>query len=238
MTVKGFNKPPHTALLKLSGAVFAPPHGRGLQARPLQRIAEDLVQAQQAGTRLGVVVGGGNFWRGRDVDFIDRISADHIGMLGTIANGLALQAGLRQLGVDSLVQSAVAVALADPIHPQRAKAALAQGKIVIFVGGTGNPLVSTDTAAAVRAVEIGAEVLLKGSNVDGVYDADPNQNPEAKRYATLHLDEALSQQLNVMDLGAFEICRQHRVPILVFDVCASGNVARALRHPKIGTLIT
>ena len=238
MTDKRVKTPPDTALLKLSGAVFAPQQGQGLDAQSLQRIAQELIQIQHMATRLGIVVGGGNFWRGRDIDFIDRISADHIGMLGTVINGLALQAALRQLGQDSIVQSALPMALADPIRPQRAKAVLDQGAIVIFVGGTGNPLVSTDTTAAVRAVEIGAALLLKGSNIDGVYDDDPKQNPQARRFEQVSFGDVLTRQLKVMDLGAFEICRQHHVPILVFDARPPGNLIRALRQPQIGTLIS
>lgn len=216
---------------------MGPEQGKGLEAASVRRIAQELEQLRQRGVKLGVVVGGGNFLRGRDVDFLDRISADHIGMLSTVLNGLALQAVLEQRGVDCQIQSALPVAFTIPINPKQARQALAEGKVVIFVAGTGNPLVSTDTAAAIRAVEIGAELLLKATYVDGVYDQDPAQDPNAKRFERLTFAEVIERRLNVMDLAAFDLCRQHSIPILVFDVQVPGNLNQSISDASIGTLI-
>lgn len=229
---------PNTVLVKLTGDVFAPPEGQGLWPPGLQRLAHELAGLQRRGLRVGVVVGGGNVMRGRNSAFIDRISADQIGMLGTAINGLALRAALEAEGVVAHVQSAVPLAFAEPVDGRRARQHLARGEVVVFVAGTGNPLVSTDTAAAVRAVEIGADLLLKGSNVDGVYDGDPQALCGAKKFQRLTFAEVLERRLRVMDLGAFDLCAQHGVRVMVFDVRVSGSLAAALDTPQIGTLIS
>lgn len=232
-----FPTPPETVLLKLGGEALQPDRERGLGRQALQRVARQLVTLCSQGVRLGVVVGGGNWWRGRDVAFIDRVSADQMGMLATALNGLALRAALEREGQACLVQSAIPLAFCDPLDSRRAKQALSQGGVVIFVGGTGNPLVSTDTAAALRAVELGAEVLLKATTVDGVYDQDPRSHPEAVRYSQLSFNEVLEKRLEVMDLAAFDLCQQHRVPIVVFDFKGADNLHNVVKNPAVGTLI-
>jgi len=232
-----FSTPPKTVLLKLGGEALQPDQQRGLGRQALQRMVRQLVTLCGQGVHLGVVVGGGNWWRGRDVAFIDRVSADQMGMLATALNGLALRAALEQEGQACLVQSAIPLAFCDPLDSRRAKQALSQGSVVIFVGGTGNPLVSTDTAAALRAIELGAEVLLKATTVDGVYDRDPRSYPEAVRYSQLSFDEVIEKRLDVMDLAAFELCRQHRVPIVVFDFKGADDLHNVVKNPAVGTLI-
>lgn len=213
------------------------PAEKGIDAESYHRIAQEIAQLNAQGVRLGIVVGGGNFLRGRDVAFIDRISADRVAMTSTILNGLALQAALEQKGVGSIVQSPLTFALTDLVHPRRAREALDQGKVVVFCGGVGEPLVSSDMAAAVRAVEIGADLLIKASNVDGVYDKDPNQHPSAKRFETLSFEQVMEHRYPVMDLVAFDICCKQQLPILVFDVRVPDNLTQVLQHPEIGTLI-
>jgi len=223
-------------LLKLGGEALGPNDGFGLHPEAFERVADALCQAREHAP-LGVVVGGGNLCRGRDASFMDRVSADQVGMLATALNALTLRAALEARGVEALVQSAAPIAFTDALDPRRARRALAGGAIVIFAGGTGNPLVSTDTAAAIRAVEIDAERLLKATDVDGVYSDDPQQNPAATRYARLGFDEVLEKPLRVMDLAAFELCRQHGVPIQVFSVRPPDNLVRAVRDSGVGTLI-
>ncbi len=223
-------------LLKLGGEALGPDDGVGLHPEAFERVADALRQALEHAP-LGVVVGGGNLCRGRDAAFMDRVSADQVGMLATALNALTLRAALEARGLAALVQSAAPIAFADALDPRRARRALADGAIVIFAGGTGNPLVSTDTAAAIRAVEINAKRLLKATYVDGVYSDDPRTNPAATRYERLGFDEALEKRLRVMDLAAFEICHRHGVPIQVFDVRPPGNLARAVRDDRVGTLI-
>lgn len=229
---------PQTILLKLGGEALGPSQGAGVDPRAVARLASEIAEVRRRGVDVGVVVGGGNLWRGREVTFLDRVSADQVGMLATALNGLVLRAALERQGAQSVVQSAIALAFADPLDPQRARAALGAGKVVIFIGGTGNPLVSTDTAAAIRAVEIGAQRLLKATTVDGVYDRDPDRHPDAQRFDALSFDEALKQRYRVMDLAAFELCQRHGVPILVFDVRPRGSLVRALDDPSVGTLIS
>lgn len=229
--------PPSTILLKLGGEALAPSSGQGLDATALQRIAGEIAQLRDLDVRLGVVVGGGNFLRGRDAAFLDRVSADQIGMLATALNGLALQSVLEQRGVPCIVQSALPIAFTDPLHPRRARHMLTQGNVILYVAGTGNPLFSTDTAAAIRAVELGADVLLKGSYTDGIYDRDPKRSPKAKRYARIGFKEAIDKRLQVMDVAAFDLCSRHRLPIVVFDVRVPGNLIKAVLEPGIGTRV-
>lgn len=231
------SRKPRTILLKLGGEALAPASGQGLDAGALDRIAREIAQLVELGVRLGVVLGGGNFLRGRDTAFLDRISADQIGMLATALNGLALQSALEQHGVSCVVQSALPIAFTDPVHPRRARQRLSEGCVVLYVGGTGNPLVSTDTAAAVHAVELGAEILLKGSYTDGVYDKDPKRHPAAKRYAAISFEQAIQDRLKVMDLAAFELCSRSRMPILVFDVRVPGNLIKAAAGRAVGTRV-
>lgn len=224
-------------MLKLSGEVLGGDAERGINAESFHRIADEIAQLNSQGIRLGIVPGGGNFLRGRDVAFIERVSADRVAMTSTILNGLALQAALDQKGIESIIQCPFSFAFADPINPRRARQALDQGQVVIFVGGVGEPLVSTDMASAIRAVEIKAQLLLKASNIDGVYNKDPDKHPDAKRFETVSFEEVIENRLQVMDLVAFDICCQQQIPILVFDVRTPGNMTQVMENPKLGTLI-
>jgi len=187
--------------------------------------------------RLAIVVGGGNFIRGAQLKDFDRVVADQMGMLATVLNGMALRQSLESRGLSVILQSAVPVAYAQPLDPISARHALSEKKIVIFAGGTGNPFVTTDTAAAIRASEIGAKVLLKATDVPGVYSADPKKNPKAKLYRELTIDEAIEKRLNVMDLTALTICRENKITIKVFDVFRPGNLEKIIRGEPIGTTV-
>ncbi len=186
---------------------------------------------------LAVVVGGGNILRGARSGWLDRIDADELGMLATVLNGLVLRSYLERAGRDVLVQSAVSTQLTEPVSPRRAKRALSDGAIVIFVGGTGNPLVTTDTAAAIRAVSIDAELLAKASNVPGVFSADPKSGAPARLIPELSYDEFLEHRYGVMDLAAVEICKEHGIPIEVFDFGEEDALSRLAAGKRVGTLI-
>lgn len=219
-------------LLKLSGEVLGGASGTGLDPEALSRVAKEIKEASETKTEIAIVVGGGNFFRGLSEKGhkMDRVSADYIGMLGTVMNALALKDFLTAEGVAAEVMSAVEMPrLANLVQPMKAKRWLAKGKIVIFAGGTGHPFFSTDTTAALRAAEIGAEVVMKGTKVDGVYTADPMKDPAAKRLPTLTYDEVLEKRLNVMDLTSITMCRQNGIKIMVFDMRAPGNIAKVLR---------
>ena len=226
------------ALLKLSGTAF----GRtGLERESLEYVAAELAAALSLSSvevELGVVVGGGNLVRGRDLPQMDRATADQMGMLATVINGLALQEALFQRGIPAVLQSAVAVPWAEPVHPHKAREALSQKHIVIFAGGTGNPFVTTDTAAAIRAAEISAEVLLKATDVDGVYTADPKRDPSARRIPSLTYERAIHERLGVMDLAALALCEQYEIPIVVFDFFQEGNLRKVLEGEEIGTRVS
>ncbi len=220
-------------LIKLSGEAL----GRaGLDPRALESISEQLCAAHRL-AQIAVVIGGGNFIRGASLAGLDRVVADQMGMLATVLNGMALRYSLESKGIAVLLQSAIPVAYAAPLDPIEARRALAEKKLVIFAGGTGNPFVTTDTAAAIRASEIGAKVLLKATDVPGVYSADPKKNPKAKLYTELTLDEALEKRLHVMDLTALTICRDNKITIRVFDVFGPGNLEKAVRGEPIGTVV-
>jgi uridylate kinase len=226
-------------LLKLSGDAFAPqdraygisPEATGLLARQLQEVAA-------LGVEMAVVVGGGNIWRGRDAPGIDRARADYMGMLATVMNALALQDALEKLGVVTRVQTAISMAqIAEPYIPLRAIRHLEKGRIVIFAAGFGAPYFSTDTTAAQRALEIKAEALLKGTKVDGVYDADPNRDPGARRFESIGYTEFLTLGLRVMDATAISLCRENGLPIIVFNFRKAGNIKRVLMGERVGTLV-
>lgn len=222
-------------MLKLSGEALG---ASGLDPAALDSITDQIERVHEVGVEIAIVIGGGNFIRGAQLLHIDRVVADQMGMLATVLNGLALRQSLENHGVPVLLQSAVATAYTEPLDPRRARQALSEKKIVIFAGGTGNPFVTTDTAAAIRASEIGAQVLLKATDVPGVYSADPKKNPKAKIYRELTLDEAIAKRLNVMDLTALAICRENKIPIRVFDVFRAGNLERIVRGEPIGTEVT
>ena len=189
--------------------------------------------------QVGIVVGGGNFWRGRSSGEMDRTKADHMGMLATVMNAIMLQDTLIQMGLDARVLTAVRTEpFAEYYMKDRAVRYLEEGKVCIFGAGTGNPLFSTDSGAALRAVEIGADVILKATNVDGVYNKDPGKNPDAVKYDVLSLDEAIEKNLKVMDAAAFSICRENNMKILVFNLNDFDNIIRAVEGENIGTLVS
>ena len=227
-------------LLKLSGEVFG--GGKvGVDPDVVRGIARQIAAAVREGIEVAVVVGGGNFFRGAELQQkgMDRSRADYIGMLGTVMNCLALQDFLEKEGIDTRVQSAITMGqVAEPYIPRRAIRHLEKGRVVIFGAGAGMPYFSTDTVAAQRALEIGAQVILMGKKgVDGVYDADPAKHPDAVRYDRLSYDEFLSRGLKVADATAISLCRDNRLPIVVFNMTAEGNIARAVHGEKIGTVI-
>jgi len=226
-------------LLKLSGDAFAP-EGRdyGISADAVALLARQLADVVEQGVQTAVVVGGGNIFRGRDAPEMDRARADYMGMLATVMNALALQDGLERIGVTTRVQTAIAMAqIAEPYIPLRGIRHLEQGRIVIFAAGLGRPFFSTDTTAAQVALEIHAEAILKGTRVDGVYDSDPNVNPDAVRFDHLEYIEVLKRGLQVMDATAISLCMENKLPIIVFDYRLDGNIMRALMGEPIGTVV-
>ena len=209
--------------------------------KPWGSMAAQIREVRDLGVQVVIVVGGGNIFRGLSGSKrgIERATGDYMGMLATIINGLALQDALEKIGVPTRVQSAISMAqVAEPFIRRRAVRHLEKGRVVIFGGGTGNPYFSTDTAAALRANEIGAEVVLKATKVDGIYDSDPKQNPKAKRYSQIQYAEALRQQLKVMDSTAFSLCMDNKMPIVVFDLFRPHNLKRVVMGEKVGTLVT
>jgi uridylate kinase len=228
------------ALLKLSGEFLAGPSGFGVSPDATTALAREIAPAVASGVQLALVVGGGNFWRGaQHGSHMDPATADYVGMLGTVMNAIALQDALEGQGVDTRVQSAVTIQeVAEPYIRRRALRHLEKGRVVIFAAGTGNPFFTTDTAAALRALEIEAEVVLMAKNkVDGVYDDDPNRNPLARRYRTLAYLDVLNDGLTVMDATAVSLCMQRELPVTVFDIFTSGNLQRLLAGEEIGTRI-
>ncbi len=226
-------------LLKLSGEALAGSKGTGFDEATIASICAGIKEAHDLGVQIGIVVGGGNFWRGRSSGKMDRMDADKIGMLATVMNALAVKDALRQQGVPAVVMtSAVMPQVAEIFTSDKAIAALEAGTVVVFGGGTGNPIFSTDTASALRALEIGADAMLKATMVDGVYDKDPHKYPDAVRYETLTFTRVLDERLAVMDSTAASLCRDNALPILVFDMGDGSNIARAVRGEKIGTLVS
>ncbi len=226
------------AVLKLSGEGLAGNDGR-LDPGIVDALASDLREAHAAGKQIAVVVGGGNYLRGNRLAGINRAVADQMGMLATAMNGLALQDVLEQKGIATRVQSAVAMPdFCEPFIRRRCIRHLEKQRVVILVAGTGNPFFTTDSAAALRASEIGADRLLKATQVDGVYTADPKLDPKARRYDRLSWRDVIEKDLKVMDTAAIAICRENKIPIVVFDLHARGNLVRALRGENVGTLIS
>jgi uridylate kinase len=227
-------------LLKLSGEAFAGGGGLGIDPSIVQHIAKAVAEVTREGVQVAVVCGGGNMFRGAQMSArgMDRARGDYMGMLGTVINCLALQDFLEKLGVDTRVQTAITMGqVAEPYIPRRAIRHLEKGRVVIFGAGIGQPFFSTDTAAAQRALEISADAVLKGTQVDGVYDADPKINPDAFRFDRLDYGEVLQRGLKVMDSTAISLCMDNRLPIVVFDLMGQGNIVRAVRGEKIGTLV-
>jgi len=226
---------PKRVLLKISGESLSNENGLSISAGALERLAELLARAAEL-AELAVVIGGGNIVRGSQVN-LDRVAADQMGMLATIINGLALQSKLEERGIEATLQSAVPTPFTEPLDRRRAIEALKRGKIVIFAGGTGNPFVTTDTAAALRASETGAELLLKGTKVDGVYTGDPQKDRSARKLDRITYQEVIAQGLEVMDLAAIDLCRRSRIPILVFNIFKEGELERAIKGEPVGTLV-
>jgi len=228
-------------LLKLSGEVFGGEKGIGVDPDVLADVAKQIHAVVREGVQLAIVVGGGNFFRGAELSErgMERSRADYMGMLGTVMNCLALQDFLEKEGVDTRVQTAITMGqVAEPYVPRRAIRHLEKGRVVIFGAGAGMPFFTTDTVAAQRALEVGAEVLLLAkSGVDGVYNADPRKDSTATKYDTISYDEVLQKSLAVADAAAFSLCRENSLPIVVFDLMTAGNIGRAVRGEKIGTLV-
>ena len=226
-------------LLKLSGESLAGEIKHGIDFDTVLKICEPIKKCVDAGVQVGIVVGGGNFWRGRASGNMDRTRADHMGMLATTINALGVCDALEQFGLDVRVQTAISMRqVAEPYIRNKAMSHLNKGRVVIFGCGTGNPFFSTDTAAALRAVEIEADVIMKATMVDGVYDCDPKKNPGAKRFDTISFQDVLSRDLAVMDSTASALCKDNNLPILVFSIEDPENIYRAVCGENIGTLVT
>ena len=225
-------------LIKLSGEALAGNKGFGLDYPSIVEVCKDIKAAVDLGAEIAIVVGGGNFWRGRTSGDMERTRADQIGMLATVMNALSVADALEHLGVEVRVQTALQMhQVAEPYIRNKATRHLEKGRVVIFACGTGNPFFSTDTGAALRALEINADVMFKATMVDGVYDKDPKKYPDAVKYDTLTFTQVLNDQLNVMDMTAATMCRDNKLPILVFDM-AEGNFIKAINGENIGTLVT
>ncbi len=225
-------------MLKISGEALAGEKGFGLDQPTINAIAGKIKECYDMGVEIAIVVGGGNFWRGRTGEGMDRSRADHMGMLATVINSLALLDALEQLGVEGRVQTAIEMRqIAEPYIRLKAGRHLQKGRVVIFACGTGNPFFSTDTAAALRAAEIDAEVILLAKKVDGVYDSDPNLNPDAQKFDSLSFIDVLNRQLGVMDSTATSLCMDNDISILVFGLDDPENIKRAVMGEKIGTLV-
>lgn len=227
-------------LLKLSGESLAGSSGSGFDTEMLALYAEEIRSVIESGTQVAVVLGGGNIFRGLKGNNIgiDRVKGDYMGMLATVINSIALQSALSNAGVKVRVLSGIAIdPIAEKASGPRAVESLGNGEVVILAGGTGNPFFTTDTAAALRAVEIHADALLKGTRVDGVYSADPEKDHDAVKYDSLSFDEAYSKGLSIMDLTAFTLCKENRLPVIVFDVHTAGNLKRIVNGEKVGTLV-
>jgi len=240
----GSGRPPEApyrrVLLKLSGEVFG--GGRlGVDPNVVASIAAQIAEVVRDGVQVAVVVGGGNYFRGAELQQggMDRARADYMGMLGTVMNCLALQDFLEKQGVDTRVQTAITMGqIAEPYIPRRAIRHMEKGRVVIFGAGSGMPYFSTDTVAAQRALETGAEVLLKATSVDGIYDADPKKVPEAHKFERISFAECLRRRLRVADATAFSLCMEHKLPIIVLNLLEDGNIARVVRGERIGTLVS
>jgi uridylate kinase len=228
-------------LLKLSGEALGGHQGVGICPDAVHEMARQIAEVREMGVQVVVVAGGGNIYRGASGGErgIERATGDYMGMLATVINSLALQDALEKLGVETRVQSAITMSqVAEPFIRRRAVRHLEKGRVVIFGGGTGNPYFSTDTAAALRANEIGAEVILKATKVDGIYDSDPAKNPDAKRYEQISYLEALQKRLKVMDSTAFSLCMDNKMPIIVFDFFKAHNLREVIVGEPVGTLVT
>jgi uridylate kinase len=228
-------------LLKLSGEALAAGQGFGVDNGRVNEIAAEIADVHQLGVQIGLVVGGGNFFRGvaEQARDMDRVSADHMGMLATVINALALQDALEKQGVITRVMSAIEMnQVAEPFIRRRAIRHLEKGRVVIFAAGTGNPYFSTDTAASLRAMEINAEVIMKATKVEGIYNCDPAKNGDAKMFDSISFTDVLKEGLGVMDATAISLCRENKLPILIFNLNTHGNIRRACLGEKVGSIVT
>ncbi|MCI9194643.1 MAG: UMP kinase [Angelakisella sp.] len=225
-------------VLKLSGEALAGKGGFGIDHQTVLPICNSIKSCVELGAQVGIVVGGGNFWRGRTSGRMDHTRADHMGMMATVINALALEDALEEVGVPARVQTAIPIqTVAEPYSRDEAVRHMEAGRVVVFGCGTGCPFFSTDTTAALRAVEVGADIVLKATMVDGVYDKDPHKHPDARRYDTVSFSQVLTQQLSVMDMTAASLCRDNGLPVLVFDLSDPENICRAVRGENIGTIV-
>jgi uridylate kinase len=227
--------------VKLSGEVFGGKSGIGFDQAVIDSLARQVQEVYELGTQIGLVVGGGNIFRGARSapEGMDRVAADHMGMLATVINAIFLQDSLERHGLETRVMTAIEMrSIAEPYIKRRMKRHLEKGRVVIFAAGTGNPFFTTDTAAALRASEMGADVLVKGTKVDGVYDKDPFQHPDARRFEKLSYQEVLSQDLSVMDATAVAFCKENHIPILVLNIEQANVLSRAVRGEAVGTVVS
>lgn len=225
-------------LLKISGEALAGPKGVGIDPDTVSHVVSQLVELHNKGLEIAVVVGGGNFWRGRQGINMDRVTADHMGMLATIMNALALQNAIEKEGVQSRVQTALSIpAVAEPYILRKALKHFECGRIVIFACGTGNPYFSTDSGAALRAAEIKADVLLMAKNVDGLYDSDPKKNPKAKKFDKISYMDVINKELHLMDITSITMCMENNIPIIAFGLDSENGLVRAAMGEKVGTII-
>lgn len=227
-------------LLKISGEVLTGEGNYGIDPQVMQEIAQEIKEVKTLGVELAIVIGGGNIFRGvaASSEGMDRVSADYMGMLATVLNGIALQDALEKVGVQTRVQTAIEMReLAEPYIRRKAIRHLEKGRVVIFAGGTGNPYFTTDTTASLRAMEIGAEVILKATKVDGIYNTDPLLDKRAKKYNELTYLDVLKKQLKIMDATAISLCMDHQIPIIVFSLKKKGNIKRVILGEKIGTKV-
>ena len=228
-------------LLKLSGESLMGNAGYGIDAERLNEYAEQIKELQDAGTQIGIVIGGGNIFRGLSgvASGFDRVKGDQMGMMATVINSLALQSAFKKVGLKSLVYTAIRMEPVGELYNRdKVVENLEEGNVVILSGGTGNPFFTTDTASALRAVEIGAEIILKGTRVDGVYSADPEKNPSATKFNQISFSEVIKRELNVMDLTAFTMCKENNMPIYVFYMNKKGNLLKVINGEDIGTIVS
>ncbi len=225
-------------IIKLSGEALAGKNGNGIDETILSQVVDQIIAVKNLGVEIGIIVGGGNFWRGRQGVEMDRSAADHMGMLATVINAIAIQDALERRGVPTRVQTALTIMrVAEPYILRKAMSHLGKGRVVIFACGTGNPYFTTDTAAALRAAEIGANVLLLAKNVDGIYDSDPKLNPNAKKLKEVSYKDFIAQGLKAMDTTAITICMENKIPVLAFGLFEENALMRAVSGDDIGTII-
>ena len=225
-------------LLKLSGEALAGEKGFGLDESVIDYVVKQIKKVANDGVEVGIIIGGGNFWRGRQGSNMDRTTADHMGMLATVINSLAMQDALEKHGVACRVQTALTITrVAEPYILRKAMRHLEKGRVVIFACGTGNPYFSTDTGAALRAAEIGAEALLLAKNVDGIYDSDPKKNPDAKKFDEIAYIDVIKKGLNAMDTTAISLCMENKIPVIAFALSEEDSILKAVNGEKIGTII-